>query len=329
MTPEFLRRYYVLRIITNPKAYGLPEGYVALDQLQDTLKTIRKKSDKEDDILYSKLELYSPKTIKRDLIKIKAYFNVDIKLKRNLGYYVVEDSFNDNQHLKQVFEKTELYLLNHHAYGWKDYVTSARTSLSDYVDIVALINAIEHQLLIDLEYKGWYDDNRFQTFKGLVQPLHLKEINNAWYLMAYNTDIGVYAFCLDTRISHFTITEKTPKTPITFNESDYFKHSIGILKTDMLPEWIHLKVANHHFKYLLANKMHPSQEVIELPKKLETEVLDYLSADMWGELKICVEPNYEFLMEILKYNIWIKVIHPKHVKEDVLRHLRLMTAYYE
>ncbi|WP_053976596.1 helix-turn-helix transcriptional regulator [Mangrovimonas xylaniphaga] len=327
MTPEFLRRYYVMRIITTPKVYGLPEGYVSLEQLQDTLENIRGRN--REDVLYDKVELHSRKTINRDLKKIESYYKIIIKHKRNYGFYVEDTFTKDHKQLKEIYEKTELYLLNHHAHAWKDFVSSARTSLSEYVDIVALINAIELQLLVDLEYKGWYDDNKFKTFKGTVLPLHIKEINNAWYLIAHNTDIGIYAFCMDRRIREFTVTSKTPNIPIEFDERDYFKHSIGILKTNMKPEWIHLKVANHHLKYLEANKMHPSQELIAYPKKPETKVLDYYDPDMWGEIKICVEPNYEFLMEILKYNIWIKVISPKPVKNFIQSHVKRIAAYYE
>ncbi|UAB74972.1 YafY family protein [Mesoflavibacter sp. SCSIO 43206] len=327
MTPEFLRRYYVMRIISNPKVYALPQGYVSIEQLQNVLNTIRRQN--QDDVLYEKLELNSRKTINRDLDKIRAYYQINIKHKRNLGYYIDDEDYTEYDKLKSVYEKTELYLLNHHAHVWKDFVTSARTSLSDYVDVVALINAIEQQFLVELEYKGWYDDNKFQTFKGIIQPLHIKEINNAWYLIAYNKNIGIYAFCLDNRISGFNVTDVKPKKPIDFNENMYFKHSIGILKTGIKPQWIFIKVANHHFKYLEANPIHPSQIIVKEPKKSETEALDYQDPDIWAEIKIFVEPNYEFLMEIFKYNLWVKVVKPQQVKDYVSHHLKLMVAYYD
>lgn len=316
-----------MRIITNPSVYELPEDYVSLEDLQGVLNTIRGRN--QDDLLYEKLEFNSRKTIKRDLEIIKAFYNIVIKHKRNYGYYIQDDEFKDSDTLKSVYEKTELYLLNHHAHTWRKYITSPKTSLSSAVDIVALINAIEQQLLVALEYKGWYDDNLFKTFKGQVQPLHLKEINNAWYLIAYNNAIGLYSFCLDNRISTLKVTKTKAKNPKLFDEQTYFKHCIGILKTGIKPEWIHLKVANHHFKYLAANKMHHSQVIIEPPKKPETKTLNYQDPEMWGEIKICVEPNYEFIMEIFKYNQWVKVVHPEHIKTYVYEHLKLTIAYYQ
>lgn len=325
MTPEFLRRYYISRVISNPKVYGIEKnGYVPLVDLQNALNRLR--IDNIDDPLYDKLNQFSQKTIKRDLEKIKSYYQTIILHKRNYGYYLEGNELSDA--LKEIYEKTELYLLHHHAHSWKAHVTTTRSSLSSYIDLVPLIQAIELQFLIDISYHGWYDDNSFETIAGFFQPLHIKEINKAWYLIAHNDKYGIYAFCLDDRIKSLNITKHAVKQPITFNPENYFKDVIGILKTDSKAEWIHIQVANHHFKYLESNPLHHSQQIISRPKAAETESLDYNNANIWGEIKIYVEPNYEFLMEILKYNLWVKVIGPAHVKAYVKEHLAFILGYY-
>ena len=194
--------------------------------------------------------------------------------------------------------------------------------------MVPLIQAIELQFLIEISYHGWYDDNGFETITGFFQPLHIKEINKAWYLIAHNDKYGIYAFCLDDRIKSLDITKHAVKNPIAFNPENYFKDVIGILKTDSKAEWIHIQVANHHFKYLQSNPLHHSQHIISRPKAAETESLDYSNANIWGEIKIYIEPNYEFLMEILKYNLWVKVVSPAHVKAYVKEHLEFIIGYY-
>ncbi|HLV13674.1 MAG TPA: WYL domain-containing protein [Xanthomarina sp.] len=326
MTPEFLRRYYILRIVSKPKVYGVEKnGFVPLEDLQRALDQLR--VDNIDDPLYDKLNQHSQKTIKRDLNKIKSYYKTIILHKRHYGYYV--DSYEFNEDLKEIYEKTELYLLHHHAHAWKLYVTTSRSSLGSQIDLVPLIHAIEQQELIEITYHGWYDDNGFQTIAGFFLPVHIKEINKAWYLIAHNQTYGFYAFCLDDRVKSLAITKNKVKEPVVFNPNEYFKDVIGILKTEMPPEWIHMKVANHHFKYLLSNPMHHSQQIVSQPKEPETVTLDYQNPDMWGEIKVCLEPNYEFLMEILKYNLWVKVVSPKHVKANVKHHLELMLAYYD
>lgn len=326
MTPEFLRRYYILRIISNPKVYGVEKnGFVPLEDLQNVLDQLR--VNNIDDPLYDSLNLYSQKTIKRDLDKIKSYYQAVVLHKRNYGYYL--EGYELSDALKEVYEKTELYLLHHHAHAWKDYVTTARSSLSSQIDLVPLIQAIEQQIVIEIKYHGWYDDNGFQTISGFFQPLHIKEINKAWYLMAYNEEFGIYPFCLDDRVKSLSIGKQHVKATIVFNEKDYFKNVIGILRVDIQPEWIHIKVANHHFKYLESNPLHHSQTIVARPKEAETESLDYTNSNIWGEIKVYLEPNYEFLMEILKYNLWVKVVSPLHVKDYVKQHLNMIVEYYK
>ncbi|RCW92661.1 helix-turn-helix transcriptional regulator [Winogradskyella arenosi] len=325
MTPEFLRRYYIVRIISNPSVYGIHNnGYVPLEELQRTLDRIRANHNEDD--LYDKLNLHSQKTIKRDLEKIKSYYYTTILHKRNYGYYV--DSSGISEKLKEVYEKTELYLLHHHAHAWKAHLSTARSSLSSRVDLVPLIHAIDQNFSIELEYQGWYEDNDFQTIKGFFQPLHIKEINKSWYLMAHNEQYGIYAFSLDDRFKTLVISKRHVKNPIDFNPSTYFEHAIGVLKTNIKPEWIYIQVANHHFKYLENNPLHHSQEIIYRPKAMDTRSLDYKNPNIWGEIKIYIEPNYEFLMEILKYNLWVKVVSPQPIKEYVKHHLALMVDYY-
>ncbi|REE25697.1 WYL domain-containing protein [Winogradskyella pacifica] len=325
MTPEFLRRYYILRIISNPIVYGIEKnGFVPLEDLQRSLDQLR--TNNMDDPLYDKLNLHSQKTIKRDLDKIKSYYQTIILHKRNYGYYV--EGYDISDALKEIYEKTELYLLHHHAHAWKTYVTTARSSLSLQVDLVPLIHAIEQHLLIEITYHGWYDDS-FKTISGFFQALHIKEINKAWYLMAFNEQYGFYAFSLDNRIKSLSVSKQRVKEPVTFNSNHYFKNVIGILKSDINAEWIHIEVANHHFKYLENNPLHHSQQIVTRPKELDTHNLDYKNSNIWGEIKVYVEPNYEFLMEILKYNLWVKVVSPLHVKAYVKHHLDLMVNYYK
>ncbi|WP_170233980.1 helix-turn-helix transcriptional regulator [Bizionia myxarmorum] len=325
MTPEFLRRYYILRIISNPKVYGVEKnGFVTLEDLQNSLDQLR--SNNIDDPLYDKLNQYSQKTVKRDLDKIKSYYHTLILHKRHSGYYI--DSYEITEALKEVYDKTELYLLHHHAHLWKDHFTASRSSLSLQVDLVPLINAIEQQFLVEISYSGWYDDNGFQIISGFFQPLHIKEINQAWYLIAHNEQYGIYAFCLDDRIKALKISKQIVKQPVDFSPSEYFKNVIGILKTGLKPEWIHIQVANHHFKYLEGNPLHHSQQIVSRPKELDTPSLDYTDPHIWGEIKVFLEPNYEFLMTIYKYNLWVKVVSPVHVMADVKNHLELMLGYY-
>ena len=326
MSPEFLRRYYVLRIISNPKVYGINyNGFVPIHNLQSVLDS--KRREYSDDKLFDKLTSHSAKTIKRDIKAIQSYFGIEILLKKNYGYYI--EDFEQTIDLKEIYDKTELFLLNQKSTEWKDFITTERTSLNGSIDLSGIINAIDQKLLVHLKFNGWYDDNIFQNFEGYVQPLHLKEINKDWYLIAYNQKTGIYSFSLDNRVKELIITTKSVEDPINFDEKEYFKNTIGILNDNIKPEKIVLKVVNHHFKYLMSKPIHHSQKVISYPLLPETESINYDDENIWGTIELFIQPNYEFMMEILKYNVWVQVLKPQSFINYIVRHLSKINSYYK
>ena len=56
---------------------------------------------------------------------------------------------------------------------------------------------------------------------------------------------------------------------------------------------------------------------------------NYSNPDMWGEVEVTLKANYEFVMEMLKYNQWVKIISPKPVVDYFKEHLDLIAEYYK
>ncbi|NPD46901.1 YafY family protein [Lentimicrobium sp. S6] len=328
MTADFLRRYYILSIIKNPIKYSIDtDQYVSLEQLQRALENTM--SQNLHHPLYAKLDSYSQKNVKRDLDKILSFTGVEIEHKRNFGYFIKSIEEGKADLLKELYEKTELFLLETKNREWQGYISPQNTSLDGRFDFSKIIYAIENHLQIHIKFSGWYDNNKFENLDLYVQPLHLKEAHKHWHLVAHHEKHGIYSFSLDDRIEELIITKKKVEHPVSFNAQEYFKNSIGILVDDTPTEKIIIKVANHHFKYLMIRKMHASQRVIEMPKSLDTNELDYNNPDIWGAIEVTLQPNYEFLMEILQYNRWVKVISPKHVADDIVFHLKKSLEYYQ
>lgn len=328
MTSDYLRRYYLLRIITSPYNFGITtDQYTKLEQLESALTDI--KALNIDNPLFAKLDYCSPKNIKRDIEKILSYSGVEISYKRNYGYYIKSIDDHKADLLKELYEKTELFLLKTKKEEWKEHISVQHTSLDGRFDFNQIIYAIENKLQIHIKFSGWYDNNKFDNLDVYIQPLHIKEAHKHWHLIGYNEKLGIYSFSLDDRIEEFCITKRAVKNPIEFDAKEYYKHSIGILKDDTPVERIVIKVANHHFKYLIIKKMHHSQKIIDFPKQPETNITDYENPDMWGTIELTLQPNYEFLMEVFKYNCWIKVISPKSVVDYIAKHLKMTMAYYK
>lgn len=328
MTSDYLRRYYILRIITSPYNFGITtDEYVSLEQLELALADV--KSQNIDNPLFAKLDYCSQKNIKRDIEKILSYSGTEIGYKRNYGYYIKSIDENKADVLKELYEKTELFILKTKKEEWKEYVSIQNTSLDGRFDFTQIIYAIENKFQIHIKFSGWYDNNKFEDLDVYVQPLHIKEAHKHWHLIGYNEKLGISSFSLDERMEELIITNKKVNAPIEFNAKEYFKHSIGILIDNTPVEKIVLKVANHHFKYLMIKKIHHSQKVIDYPKQPETNTTDYENPNIWGTIELTVQPNYEFLMEILKYNQWVKVISPPQVVDYIASHIKMVLAYYE
>jgi predicted DNA-binding transcriptional regulator YafY len=333
MTPEFFRRYYILKIVSNPKYFGIyTDEFVSNKELQKALD--KKHQDFKENTFLDKLKFNSEKTLRRDLRYIKDFFGVEIKLKRNYGYYIKGGKLSEE--MENVFYRIEHLLISTKAAENNFNITPEKATLNTKIDLLSLINAIENQFLIYISYKGWYDDNRFETIKNKsYQPLHIKENNKAWYLIAYDiNEKEIKTFCLDERLGDIQIFNTKVQNPIEFNEEEYFKNSIGILNEGLQSELIRIKVANHHLKYLLARPIHKSQELIAEAKDMDSFYIDddgklsYNNPDMWGEIEVTLKPNYEFVMEMLKYNQWVKIISPKSVVDYFKEHLNLIVKYY-
>lgn len=327
MTAEFFRRYYILKIVSNPRYFGIDtDTYVSKNELQNVLS--KKYGEFNDSSFLNKLKHTSEKTIKRDLDYIKINFGVAIKLKRNYGYYIKEGKLS--QEIQNVFYRVEHLLISKKTAESSAYITPEKATLNTKIDLLSLINAIEHQMLIYISYKGWFEDNKFEEIeKKRYQPLHIKEKNKAWYLIAYAIEEKeIRTFCLDERLAELQFFNKKVAHPIKFNEAAYFENSIGILNEGLKAEKIKIKVANHHLKYLLARPIHKSQKLIAEAKEMNSTELNYENPDMWGEIEVTLKVNYEFVMEMLKYNQWVKIIAPKSAVDYFKEHLHLIVNYY-
>jgi predicted DNA-binding transcriptional regulator YafY len=328
VTAEFFRRYYILKIVSNPKYFGIyNDEYVSRLELQKVL--IKKYEEFKGNTFLDKLKFNSEKTLRRDLVYIKEFFGVEIKLKRNYGYYIKGGKLAPE--MENVFYRVEHLLISTKVAESSSFITLDRATLNTKIDLLSLINAIEHKFLIYISYNGWYDDNKFESIEKIqFQPLHIKEKNKAWYLIAYDiNNKEIRTFCLDERLNEIQIFNKKVEDPIEFNEEEYFRYSIGILSEGLEVEKIRIKVANHHLKYLLARPIHKSQKLISFAKEMNSDEHNYSNPDIWGEIEVTLKTNYEFVLEMLKYNQWVKIISPKSVVDYFKEHLDLIAEYYQ
>lgn len=323
MTPDFIRKYHIYKLI----AKASETTYVSKSKIQESLTNLYELHFGNK--LYEGLLKTNERTIRRDVSDIESFFGVEIIYKRGAGYYIENNGVvNNSQRL--IFDKMELFLASHKEQEWSPYVTTEESSLNTNLDILGLVKAIEEKVEVIVSYNGWFDDNGFEIIKSeRIQPLHIKQVNRGWYLLVYNEQLGVKNFCLDSRTTSLEITKENILKPFEFCVKSYFKNSFGILNDNSAPERVVLKVANHHFKYLKSKPLHHSQEVVEEPKSFNTETLDYTDASIFGTIAVTLQPNYEFLIELFKFNFWVKVEEPQWLAEKLVQqHQFLLKEYY-
>lgn len=323
MTPDFIRKYHIYKLISRAAS----AAYVSKVQIQNYLENLYQLH--LGDKLYEGLLKTNERTIRRDVSDIETFFGVDIAYKRGAGYYVEDDSvIGASQRL--IFDKMELFLASHKEQEWSPFVTVENSSLNTSIDILGLVKAIEEQRQITISYNGWFDDNGFEKITTeIVQPLHIKQVNRGWYVLVYNKTLGVKNFCLDNRVVSLEISTKKVLKSYDFCAEAYFKDSFGILNDDSKPERVVLKVANHHFKYLESKPLHHTQKILSEPLASNKEITDYTDSSVFGEIEVTLQPNYEFLIELFKFNLWVKVVEPQWLVEKlVTQHQFILQNYY-
>ncbi len=163
-------------------------------------------------------------------------------------------------------------------------------------NLFGLLHAIKQYIRIEFNYhKYWEDQPAIRT----AEPLALKEFKNRWYVIAKDLkDSRIKSFALD-RLSSLEILKKRFTPPENFDVNSYYKHCFGIISPDedQQVQEVILSFDPYQGKYIKSLPLHESQEIL---------------ADDEKELRIrlSIYTTYDFLMEILSFGAYVKVIQP-------------------
>jgi predicted DNA-binding transcriptional regulator YafY len=177
--------------------------------------------------------------------------------------------------------------------------------------IGVLFNLIVKQKQIQLTYQPYNKSE--EVF--IVNPQHLKQFNNRWFLFAYNPEVeSIYNFPLD-RILDIEELSKSFE-PLDINWIDYFDDIVGVTKPeDGQVEKIVLKFSEHRINYVLTKPLHGSQR-------------PYKADESGTSISIEVIPNRELYQLILSFGADVIVIQPKHVREEIKTIINAMKDNY-
>lgn len=170
-------------------------------------------------------------------------------------------------------------------------------------NLFGLLHAINNNLQIRFNYQKYWED---QLTNRSAEPLALKEFKNRWYVVANDLkDSKIKSFALD-RLSELETTKKRFQLLKDFDVNEYYKSCFGIISPEagqQLQEVI-LSFDPYQGKYIKSLPLHESQEIL---KDNEKELL----------IKLTLFVTYDFLMELLSFGEYIKVIQPENLIKDV------------
>lgn len=237
----------------------------------------------------------SAKTIERDLDYLKYSLHLDFEYdRRKRGYY-----FNtESQGADGIARFLELSYLaeNVNQSDFAKYISYAETDLFKGIEYVPiLLDAIDKQRIIEFNHQSYQRaSNKIVT----IEPYHLREYMNRWYVIGYKTDTReLRSFGLD-RISNLSLSNVHFKKDTSINIKSLFMNAIGMIYDDGSLMEIEFKIPISQKNYFESLPLHKTQ--IHL-------------SDINGEAyyQIRVINNYELEQKLLMHSRHLTLTKPK------------------
>lgn len=182
-------------------------------------------------------------------------------------------------------------------------------------NVQIILEAIDKQKGIECDY---YSFDRATKKQQLLVSYFLKTWEQRWYLAAEpdNHHHGISIFALE-RMDNIRLTEQKilPSNDVTADE--YWEGSFGVNHSDnQVPQRIVIKVYGSQVNYVCALPILESQKELETNK--EYTMFEYHIA-----------PCYNLYQQLLWHREKLEIVEPIHMREEMAKIVRDMTALYK
>ena len=179
-------------------------------------------------------------------------------------------------------------------------------------NITPLFEAIVNKQVLNIRYKS-FKKNKPITCE--IHPYYLKQYNNRWFLLGWNTEFkDITNFALD-RIEAVSpiFAEYIPK-PENLDFDEYFEDVVGVtVPKGKQVEHIVMRVAPDRYPYIKNKPLHPSQH----------------NNDKEFRISIDVIPNNELIALLLSFGSQLEVLEPQSVREMMRDHVKTLNKFYK
>ena len=197
-------------------------------------------------------------------------------------------------------------------FEWMEEILSKLEDTFHLKSSEALFEAIVNKQVLNIRYKS-FKKNKPITCE--IHPYYLKQYNNRWFLLGWNTEFkDITNFALD-RIEAVSpmLGEYKPK-PEDLDFDEYFEDIVGVtIPKDKRIEHIVMRIAPDRYPYIKNKPLHSSQH----------------NYDKVFQVSIDVIPNKELIALLLSFGSQLEVLEPQSVREMMRDHVKTLNKFYK
>ncbi|HVB04133.1 MAG TPA: WYL domain-containing protein [Chitinophagaceae bacterium] len=172
--------------------------------------------------------------------------------------------------------------------------------------ITDIVESMKDRKMIRISYQSFSRDTPKEHW---IEPYHLREYNNRFYLVGKSTRSGnrILTFGLDRMINLWP-TDQSFDAP-GFDDQAFFGSVLGISAPDQQPQRIELEFSPQQAKYIKSQPIHLSQQILK-------------DSPSVCRIRLDLVINHELLMLLLSYGSGVRVIRPgslaNRIREEAL-----------
>jgi predicted DNA-binding transcriptional regulator YafY len=302
-------------------------GYTQLERLENILYILKRKQYITKQELIDKLlkdhDLdVTERTLERDLKALKENYSLDISYShQHRGYELAEDErllsrffkFAELSSLAKIYEEG----LKNYAQFEKWIIPDDSSELRGVHHINTIVKAMNTSVKLKFKKENFHSG---EIKEYIVTPLRLKEYLNRWYLIAIKDGDTIFKNYGIERISSLEIIREPGINTKNFEKGlKRYNDIVGInYSEDYFPGPLKIVCTTYNFqhKYLETLPLHHSQHVTYTPDNSQAQVTFYL------------QPNHEFIMQLLQMNENVEVVEPVELREIMINRLESALKNY-
>lgn len=244
----------------------------------------------------------SVRTLQRDIRDIEEMFEVEIKNRRGLGYYIAEQTDDADIKYGELLMNFDLLTSISHDSQAVGFIIPEHHRPKGSDCIPTLIAAIKESRKVSFNYTLYRQDNRIVSKTAC--PYFLKESLGLWYMMASDVNGRLKAFGID-RIDSLEILDEGFVKDSTIDPDNLFRDSYGIWDDPQIPvEEIELSYAPLDGSFLKAKPLHSSQKVL-------------IDDEREFRISLRLRITNDFVMALLSRSSSLTVIKPISLRERI------------